>query len=186
MTVPHALLAFLEREPRGVYQLRQLFTAATTWKINIGQVYQTIQRLTRDGLTQSAGNEGNAELFTLTEQGRDAVIQWLEEPITHSQDDRNELVMKIVIAAQTRHNVSTVIQTQRKATINQLRELTRKKATTQDLTEKLLLEHHIFELDSENRWLDHIEPIAVSIEKNTPHLSKHRSFTASTHTCGEN
>lgn len=187
MTVPQALLAFLEREPRGVYQLRQLFTAATTWKINIGQVYQTMQRLTRDGLTQSAGTEGNAELFALTEQGHNAVTHWLEEPILRSQDDRNELVMKIVIAAQTHHNVSAVIQTQRKATISQLRELTRKKAATEDLTEKLLLEHHIFELDSENRWLDHIESIALNIEKNSPPLSSpHQPFASSTHTSEEN
>ena len=173
MTVPQALLAFLEREPRGVYQLRQLFTAATTWKINIGQVYQTMQRLARDGLAQSAGTEGNAELFSLTPEGRSTVTRWLDEPIMRSQDDRNELVMKIVIAAQTRHDVSAVIQTQRKATIKQLRELTRKKAATSDLTEKLLLEHHIFELDSESRWLDHIEPLALSIEK-----SARSAFTA--------
>lgn len=165
MSVPSALLSFVAAKPQGVYQLRQLFTAATTWKINIGQVYQTMKRLARDGLVESAGMEGNAEIFTVTPAGRQAVQDWLTTPIMPTLEDRNELVMKIAIAARTGHDVTAIIQTQRKAALTQLRTLTRRKATTADQVEQLLLEHQIFQLDAESRWLDHIEPIALAISQ---------------------
>ena len=165
MSVQHALLGFLSRAPQGVYQLRQSFIDATTWPINIGQVYQTIQRLERDGLVRPIESDGAAEVFELTGSGRAALREWIDTPLTLTRNERDELTMKILIAARTGQDVSRIIQTQRKSTIAQLHELTKTKAHVSDPAEKLLIEHHIFELDSRSRWLDHIEPLALEIAR---------------------
>ena len=51
MSVRNALLALVAQQPAGVYRLKQMFEEQTcgAWPLNIGQVYQTMQRLERDG-----------------------------------------------------------------------------------------------------------------------------------------
>ena len=76
MSVRHAMLALLSEGPKYGLQLREEFEARTgeIWPLNVGQVYQTLQRLERD-----AGSDLNmllavdAELFRL-----DSVIRWLD------------------------------------------------------------------------------------------------------------
>ena len=50
MSVRNALLALVAQQPAGVYRLKQMFEEQTcgAWPLNIGQVYQTMQRLERD------------------------------------------------------------------------------------------------------------------------------------------
>src|SRR6202012_3215532 len=59
MSVRHALLALLSEGPKYGLQLRQEFVARTgeVWPLNVGQVYTTLQRLERDGLVESVGEE---------------------------------------------------------------------------------------------------------------------------------
>ena len=55
MSVRNAMLALVATKPEGVYRLKQSFEERVggTWPLNIGQVYQTMQRLERDGLVDS-------------------------------------------------------------------------------------------------------------------------------------
>ena len=50
MSVRHALLALLSEGPKYGLQLREEFEARTgeVWPLNVGQVYQTLQRLAPD------------------------------------------------------------------------------------------------------------------------------------------
>ena len=50
MSIRHSLLALLQDQPRYGYQLRTEFENRTgsTWPLNIGQVYTTLDRLERD------------------------------------------------------------------------------------------------------------------------------------------
>ena len=59
MSVRHALLALLSEGPKYGLQLRQEFEERTgeVWPLNVGQVYTTLQRLERDGLIESDGDE---------------------------------------------------------------------------------------------------------------------------------
>ena len=59
MSVRHALLALLSEGPKYGLQLRQEFEARTgeVWPLNVGQVYTTLQRLERDGLVVSEGDD---------------------------------------------------------------------------------------------------------------------------------
>ncbi len=172
MSVRNALLALVGQTPAGVYRLKQAFEEETggAWPLNIGQVYQTMQRLERDGLVGShqETNAGrDSEVFTLTSGGRAELAHWWEEPVRRDRPERDELSMKLAMAAADPSvDISDLIQRQRKASMQTLRDLTRLKASA-DPTEiawLLILERHVFELEAELRWLDHIEAETLSDE----------------------
>lgn len=170
MSVRKALLALVSQQPAGVYRLKQMFEDQTceAWPLNIGQAYQTMQRLERDG-SVSSRQETNAgrdsEVFEVTEKGREILNDWWKTPVSRQSPERDELVMKLAVAATDPSvDVTALIQTQRRSSLMALRDVTRLKslASDEELAWKLILERHIFDLEAELNWLDHIESGAVS------------------------
>src|SRR5690625_601134 len=162
MSVRHSLLALLAEEPMHAYQLKQQFEERTgsTWPLNIGQVYTTLQRLVRDGLAEpdAAGSE-DVERFTLTDTGREEAAAWWTTPVQRGTPARDELVIQLALAA-TAPGVDVVdlVQRQRRESMRSLHEYTRLQRTTgDDLAWTLVLDHLIFTLEAEIRWLDHVE-----------------------------
>jgi DNA-binding PadR family transcriptional regulator len=165
MSVRYGLLALLEREPMHGYQLRAEFEQSTglTWPLNIGQVYTTLSRLTRDGLVEETdlAPEPGKVVYRLTEAGRAELGTWFAAPVAPADHPRDELAIKIALAMHTPGvDVPAVLQTQRAATLRKLRELTRLKAEAEDKGDEawlLVLDLMIFRTESESRWLDHSE-----------------------------
>lgn len=170
MSVRNALLALVGQQPAGVYRLKQMFEDQTcgAWPLNIGQVYQTMKRLERDGsvVSHQETNAGrDSEVFEVTEAGRAILDEWWTTPVPRENPERDELVMKLAAAAaDPTVDVTNLIQTQRRSTLSSLRDVTRLKAGADEdeLAWKLILERHIFDLEAELNWLDHIESGAVS------------------------
>ena len=77
MAVREGLMALLVDEPRHGYQLKTAFEAATggVWRLNVGQVYSTLDRLHRDGLV-AVDDTGEQKRYALTDSGRDALGAW--------------------------------------------------------------------------------------------------------------
>ena len=102
MSVRHAMLALLSEGPKYGLQLREEFEARTgeVWPLNVGQVYQTLQRLERDGLVESGGtgDEGPQKDFRITAEGEQELARWLRTPPDLSSPPRDELVMKVLVA----------------------------------------------------------------------------------------
>ena len=97
MSVRNALLALVAQQPAGVYRLKQMFEEQTcgAWPLNIGQVYQTMQRLERDGqvVSHAETNAGrDSEVFELTDAGRDVLTAWWSTPVPREHPERDELV----------------------------------------------------------------------------------------------
>lgn len=166
MSVKHSLLALLGDEPRYGYQLRSEFEHRTgsTWPLNIGQVYTTLNRLERDGLVEIVdGGEGDQVVYRATDAGRDEVARWFTTPVGRTQPPRDELAIKLAIAVTVPGvDVGTLIQQQRSATIAALQDYTRLKrqSSTEDrdgLAWSLVLDSLIFNAEAEVRWLDHCE-----------------------------
>lgn len=172
MSIKHALEALLQGEPRSASQLQQDFADATAqvWPLNIGQVTQTLSRLQRDGLAESAGQQTGptghtSELYQLTDAGRADLEAWWSTPITTTFTERDELVTKVSFAAQHGGvDLIELLDAQRTAVMDDLRELNRRARTlpSSRRTDRLLVERRIFDLEAQARWLDRAEALSES------------------------
>ena len=168
MSIPNSLLALLAEGPRYGAQLKSDFEARTgsTWPLNVGQVYTTLNRLERDGLVTADGppdDEGKIR-YRLTDDGAVAAAAWWATPGMREPAPRSELAIKLALAVTSPGvDVTSGVQVQRRSALTHLQDLTRLKRapaqTDNDLAWYLVLEHLIFTTESEVRWLDHVESI---------------------------
>src|SRR5665213_3166577 len=167
MSVRQSLLAILDQGPCYGYQLRTEFDRRTgsTWPINVGQIYNTLDRLERDGLVQKAEIDAEGQnYYQITDAGRDEVASWLGSPVVRGAAARDELAIKLAIAVTLPGvDIAHVIQVQRTSTLQTLQELTRTKNATdnpessEELAWLLVVDSMIFAAEAEVRWLDHSE-----------------------------
>lgn len=174
VSVKHMILVVVDREPAGAYALKQQIDNWTggQWSVNIGQISQTLTRLERDGLVEIVGETASgarvAELYGITPAGLEELEAWWRTPLTKSDRDRDDLVMRVLAAMQSEKvDVSAVIQLQRKDTLRALAKATRelRQLDASDLASFMILQRRIFELDSESRWLDHIEQTVAKLAR---------------------
>src|SRR5215475_12024387 len=130
MSVRHALLALLSEGPKYGLQLRTEFEDRTgeVWPLNVGQVYQTLQRLERDGLVESDGSsdEGPQKGFRITADGERELAGWLRRPPDLSSPPRDELVMKVLVALYVPSaDMHAVIQAHRRYLVELMQRWTR-------------------------------------------------------------
>lgn len=166
MSIRHGLLALLERGPMYGYQLRAAFeeSTGTTWPLNIGQVYTTLSRLERDGLVRPLPeNDGGQRPYEITDAGRSELTQWFATPISRTDRPRDELAIKLALAATLPGvDVAEVIAQQRRASQQQLDELRASvrdddPSDPEDLARALVVDSMIFAAEAELRWLDHAQ-----------------------------
>jgi DNA-binding PadR family transcriptional regulator len=163
MSVRHALLALLSEGPKYGLQLREEFEARTgeVWPLNVGQVYTTLQRLERDGLVESEGeDDGPQKAFQITGPGSAELAAWLRTPPDLSSPPRDELVMKVLVAVRLPGtSVHEVIQAHRRYLIQLMQQWTRIKESDgqDDIGLALAVDAELFRLESVVRWLDAAE-----------------------------
>jgi len=167
VSVRQSLLAILDQGNCYGYQLKSEFDRRTgsTWPLNVGQVYNTLERLERDGLVERTDGEAEEQKnYRITAAGRIEVATWLGSPVIRTAAARDELAIKLAVAVTLPGvDIARVIQVQRGATLRSLQELTRTKNATDDpetaeqLAWLLVVDSLIFQAEAEVRWLDHSE-----------------------------
>lgn len=167
MSVRQSLLAILDQGPCYGYQLRAEFDRRTgsTWPLNVGQIYNTLDRLERDGLVAKGETDDQGHVYwEITDAGSAEVAAWLASPVERTQGTRDELAIKLAIAATLPGvDVAGVIQAQRRASLSQLQSLQRAKYAgaspdgAEELAWSLVVDSMIFAAEAEVRWLDHTE-----------------------------
>ena len=166
MSVRQSLLAILDQGPCYGYQLRHEFDRRTgsTWPLNVGQIYNTLERLERDGLVSRGDADEQGHVYwAITDAGSVEVAQWLSSPVQRGQATRDEVAIKLAMAATLPGvDVAGVIQGQRSESVQQLESL--KAATyagsgseSEELAWSLVIASRIFAAEGELRWLDHVE-----------------------------
>ncbi|GAA1983188.1 PadR family transcriptional regulator [Microbacterium pumilum] len=167
MSVRQSLLAILDQGPCYGYQLRAEFDRRTgsTWPLNVGQIYSTLDRLERDGLVVKGDTDAQGHVFyAITDAGSAEVSSWLGSAVDRARGTRNELAIKLAVAATLPGvDVGTVIQTERTASLAQLQKLN--EATyagsepdgAEGLAWALVVDSMVFAVEAEVRWLDHTE-----------------------------
>ena len=160
VSVRHALLALLSEGPKYGLQLREEFEARTgeVWPLNVGQVYTTLQRLERDGLAESDGGADDSPQkgYRITAAGAAELDGWLRTPPDLASPPRDELVIKVLVAARLPGaDVHAVIQAHRRYLVQLMQQWTRiKEDGDDDLGLALAVDAELFRLDSVIRWLD--------------------------------
>ena len=167
MSVRQSLLAILDQGPCYGYQLRTEFERRTgsTWPLNVGQIYNTLDRLERDGLVIKGDSDEHGHVYwSITRAGSAEVAAWLGSPVDRGQGTRDQLAIKLAVAATLPGvDVGEVIHAQRQASLAQLQSLERAKESAgdpegpQELARSLVLDSMIFAAEAEVRWLDHTE-----------------------------
>lgn len=165
MSVRQGLLAILTQGPCYGYQLRHEFDRRTgaVWPLNVGQIYNTLERLERDGLVhRGAADEHGHVYWAITESGTSEVARWLSSPVERGQGTRDELAIKLAIAATLPGvDAAAAILVQRSACVHQLEELRSARAgreasdSPEALARALVIDSLIFTAEAELRWLDH-------------------------------
>src|SRR6266487_3316964 len=95
-----AVLGVLSVCPGSGYDIRKFMEQSTGnfWNESYGQIYPMLKQLVEEGLATSHAEkqEGKPEryVYTLTAQGKEALRDWLTEPVEQAVE-RNELLLKL-------------------------------------------------------------------------------------------
>lgn len=167
MSVRQSLLAILDQGPCYGYQLRAEFDRRTgsTWPLNVGQIYNTLERLERDGLVERSEADDQGHVYwAITDAGSAEVAGWLSSPVERGGGARDELAIKLAVAATLPGvDAPAVFRTQRAASLARLEELRRAAPADaaadgpEDLARALVADALIHAAEAEVRWLDRAE-----------------------------
>lgn len=101
----HAVLALLNEGPSHGYDLKGEFESLVGphfGTLNIGHLYQLLERLARDGLAEArrVPQEGRPDrlVHTLTEAGRAELEKWFATPVKPAAGYRDDFFLKIAAA----------------------------------------------------------------------------------------
>jgi DNA-binding PadR family transcriptional regulator len=174
MSVRHAVLALLSEGPKYGLQLKQEFEARTgeVWALNVGQVYTTLQRLERDDLVMSDGeDDGPQRDYRITDAGRRELAEWLGPPEDTGVPPRDELVIKVLIAmAVPGVDVVELIQAHRRRLVEMMQSFTHLKedALADEIGLLIVADAEIYRLDAVIRWLDSTEARLRQLPRTQP------------------
>lgn len=158
-----ALLTLLSAGPKYGYQLKSEFEASSgaAWALNIGQVYNTVQRMERDGAVVPLGvDDQDRPLYELSPEGRQELDEWLATAVKRSVATRDEVVMKVLMSAATGvTEPSQPISIQRSASMGVLQEATAARVASSSVADIVHLEWLIATTTAELKWLDVTEQI---------------------------
>jgi DNA-binding PadR family transcriptional regulator len=139
MPLHHAVLALLAAKPAHGYELKSSFDQAVgdQWGgLNIGHVYQILDRLSRDGLIDSQRQPQQVKpdrvIHRLTPAGRAELDRWLAEPAVPARGYRDDFFLKIMAALRSADpaTLPAVLGRQRAHLLRQLHALADARATT--------------------------------------------------------
>lgn len=132
MPIQHAVLALLAGGPSYGYSLKGAFETAVgpQWgPLNIGHLYQILERLSRDDLVTSHRVEQSVKpdrvVYEITDAGRAELASWLASPTPRTSGFRDDFFLKVMAAARSGNadTVREVITGQRGFLLRELRNL---------------------------------------------------------------
>jgi len=171
MPLHHALLSLLADGESYGYELKGAFerSVGPQWgALNIGHLYQVLDRLKRDGLVTVVRAEPQPRrpdrlIYAITDVGRQELRRWLDEPSAPAAGYRDELYLKLVAAARAgRAELDATIRRERHALLAELHALRRLAATDDGLT-ALLTEGAALGVEARLRLLDLAEEAAAAL-----------------------
>ena len=148
MPLHHAVLALLAAKPAHGYELKSSFEQAVgdQWGgLNIGHLYQILDRLSRDGLIDSQRQPQQVKpdrvVHRLTPAGRAELDRWLAEPAIPARGYRDDFFLKVMAAVRSGDpaTLPAVLSRQRTHLLRQLHALADARSTTPTTSVESLL-----------------------------------------------
>ncbi len=106
LTVEHALLGLLRRQPAHGYEIHQRLAdpagLGLVWHVNQSHVYSLLTKLEERGYIEATIEEQGArpprKVFHLTAQGTSVFLGWVQTPVEHGREFRLEFLAKVYFA----------------------------------------------------------------------------------------
>ena len=162
MAVREGLLSLLQPGARYGYQLKTEFESVTggVWKLNVGQVYTTLDRLERDGLVDvELSGEDDQKRYSLTAAGREELGSWWEAIPAEDPPPRDELMLKVLMAIEHGRDHALVVITRQRTALFGLLQRHRRDPPTDvvdagSLAARLVVDALVVRAEADLRWLD--------------------------------
>jgi DNA-binding PadR family transcriptional regulator len=171
MPLQHAVLALLADGPNYGYELKERFERAVgpQWGLNVGHLYQVLDRLRRDGLTSAEvvaqAKKPDRTVYRITPAGLQELESWLTSPATRTRGYRDDVFLKLVAAARRgAPTLAGVLRVQRQQRLQELRALAELRAgSSDDAVTALLIEAATLHTEVDLRILDLAEDRAAEL-----------------------
>ena len=170
LSFKYAMLGLLVDGPRHGYELKSSYEGELlpTARVNFGQVYTTLERLSREGLVEfeevNQAERPDKKVYSITTEGRTRWKAWLAAPTVLAGDQRNETFLKLMLARRLkRFDPLKCLATERQACFRRLQEVTQAKVQAEkegaQLQTILVLELAVLQMDAFLTWLDRCEEL---------------------------
>jgi DNA-binding PadR family transcriptional regulator len=173
MPIHHAVLSLLAAGDSYGYELKGAFerSVGPQWgPLNIGHVYQLLERLKRDGLvsivrSEPQPNRPDRLIYAITPAGREELARWLAAPSSPG-GYRDELYLKLMAGARAgADTLRAVVRAEREALLGELHALRAVAAAERNPAVALLVEGAAAQVDARLRLLDRAEEDATALAK---------------------
>jgi DNA-binding PadR family transcriptional regulator len=171
MPIHHAVLSLLAAGDSYGYELKGAFerSVGPQWgPLNIGHVYQLLERLKRDGLITIVRSEPQPHrpdrlIYAITPAGREELARWLAAPSAPG-GYRDELYLKLMAGARAgAPTLRAVVRAEREALLGELHALRAVAAAERNPAVALLVEGAAGQIDARLRLLDRAEEDATAL-----------------------
>jgi DNA-binding PadR family transcriptional regulator len=192
MPLHHAVLALLSDKPAHGYELKISFEQAVgdQWGgLNIGHLYQILDRLSRDQLIESERQpqpvKPDRVVHHLTAAGRAELDRWLSEPTARLRGYRDDFFLKLMAAVQSGdpETLDGVLSRQRAHLLQELHSLTEARRQAPSAVVELLItaaELHIrADLGVVDAAEQNLRPEVAGVKRNSPNVRRAGAAKAS-------
>jgi DNA-binding PadR family transcriptional regulator len=116
VSLKHALLGFLNYGPHTGYEIKKVFdiSVAHFWNAELSQIYPTLKALESEGLVdmnvEMQEDRPNRKVYSITDDGRRELVEWLGTPAEADQI-REPLLVKLFFGSSlTRRELVAVLR----------------------------------------------------------------------------
>ena len=176
MPIHHAVLSLLADGPSYGYELKASFEEAIgpQWgDLNIGHLYQVLDRLVRDGLVSkrvvAQRDRPDKTVYRITKAGQRELAHWLDEPFVRQGGFRDDFFLKLLAASSLGiDQLRDVCAIQRRAYLSELAALGRLRGAHKgQALVSLLIEAAVLHTEANLRIVDLAEKTAERLVTST-------------------